>query len=154
MTVRKTPKRGRPPKRTKERRDLILRTLRTGLTRRASAEYADMDRQTLLHWMQNNVAFCRAVVHAEAEAEVRMGTVVANSAFGRPAQFDPNGRQVRAEIPANPTDAKWWRTHRRHQEWGERVLVDIEAAIDELAEASGLDKASIMAEVDDILDRD
>ena len=79
---------------------------------------------------------------------------MANSAFGRPAQFDPNGRQVRAEIPASSTDAKWWLTHRRHQEWGDRIYLDIEAAVDELAEDGPLDKARIMAEVDDILGRD
>ena len=144
----------RPSKRTPERRDLILRTLRTGLTRRDASEYADMDRQTLLRWMQSNVAFSRAVVQAEAEAAVRMGTVVANGAFGRPAQYDANGRQVRAAIPANSTDAKWWLTHRRYQEWGDRIVFDLEAAVEEVAEAEGLDKADVMAEAEDILHRD
>ena len=82
----------RPARRTKERRDTILQTLRSGLTRRAAAEYADMDRTTLHRWMVEDAPMRRAVIKAEAEAEVRHVAVVTGSALGRPAQYDAGGR--------------------------------------------------------------
>ena len=141
-------------KRTAARRELILRTLRTGLTRRAAAEYADMDRVTLYRWMADDATMRKAVIKAEAEAEVRFATVITSSALGRPAQYDAAGRLVRAEVPASPTDAKWWLTHRRPQDWGDRVTFNLEEAVREVAEEKGMEEADIWAEVDDILGRD
>ncbi|MCH8072463.1 MAG: hypothetical protein IIA09_10975 [Proteobacteria bacterium] len=94
-----------------------------------------------------------AVVKAEAEAEVRHVAVVTSTALGRPAQYDAAGRVVRAEVPPNWNAARWWLSHRREQEWGDRVTFNLEEAVDEL-DADDVEKAAIMAEVDDILDRD
>ena len=107
----------RPARRTKERRDTILRTPRSGGTRRAAAEYADI-----------NATMRNMVKHAEAEAEVRFATVLADSAFGRPTRYDEVGRVIRVEVPANPRDAKWWLSHRRPQDRGDRVIIDLEDA--------------------------
>ncbi len=44
-------------------------------------------------------------------------------------------------------------THRWAQEWGDRVTFNLDEAVDELDGADDVEKAAIMAEVDDILDR-
>jgi hypothetical protein len=46
------------------------------VTRRAAAEYADMDRSTLYRWMADDTPMRKAVIKAEAESEVRFATVV------------------------------------------------------------------------------
>lgn len=93
------------------------------------------------------------VKHAEADAEVRFATVLADPAFGRPTRYDEVGRIIRVEVPADPRDAKWWLSHRRPQDRGDRVIVDLEDAAAAIAEAEGLTKAEVFTEVDDILDR-
>ncbi len=143
----------RPVRRTKERRDLILRTLRTGSTRRAAVELVDMDRATLYRWMAEDAPFRKAVVKAEAEAEVRWVAVITASSVGRPAQLDAGGRVVRAEVAANPADAKWMLTHRRPHDWGDRVTVNLEDAVAEVAATEDMDEAAIWAEVDRPYDR-
>ena len=56
------------------------------------------------------------VEHAQAEAEARSATVLADPAFGRPTRHDEVGRVVRVEVPADPRVAEWWLSHRRSQD--------------------------------------
>ena len=126
---------------------------RQGLSAAQASHNVGVPRPTLYRWMAEDAPMRRDVIKAEAESAVRFVAVVTSSALGRPAQHDTAGRVVRAEVPPSPSDAKWMLTHRWAQEWGDRVTFDLEEAVEELADADDAEKAAIMAEVDDILDR-
>jgi len=141
----------RPSKRSPERRELVLRSLRLGVTRRAAAEYAEIDPASLRRWMAADPGFRDEVIRAEAEAEVRFQSIVADDALGRPAQVDDQGQVVRAEVKPNPASAKWWLSRRRRSDYAVRISVDIEGMVRRMAEADGLDPSDVMAEVNAIL---
>lgn len=84
-----TPRRGgRPTKRTEERETLILPVLRAGGTIAGAAGHAEVSESQLYRWMKADARFRHDVTLAEADAEVRFSTVIAEGAFGRPAQYD------------------------------------------------------------------
>lgn len=70
----------RPTKKTPERIAAILKALRAGNTRAASARFAEIHRDTLHDWMQTDPSFSDAVEKAEADAEVRFVTRIATAA--------------------------------------------------------------------------
>jgi transposase-like protein len=131
--------------RTEQRAAIILNALRAGNTREAAAAYAGMSHDTLTRWRRADASFRRAVDEAEATAEVRMATVVADAAFGRPAQYDDMGRLIRAEVRPDPHHAEWWLERRRPHAWGRRVSVDIRAVVERYAEEVGIDAADLGA---------
>lgn len=137
--------------RTPETLEVIVRALRGGNTRTAAAVYAGIDRSTLQRWCAADAAVRRACAQAEATAEVRAATVVIDDAFGRPAQYDDAGRQIRAEVRANPLTAQWWLERRRPHDYGRRVTVDVRRTIEEYAAANGLDADALIAEAEDII---
>jgi hypothetical protein len=71
---------GRPTKKTPERVEAILRALRAGNTRAASARFAEIHYDTLYEWMRSDSDFSDAVEKAEADAEVRFVTKIATAA--------------------------------------------------------------------------
>lgn len=71
---------GRPSKKTPERIDAILRALRAGNTRAASARFAEIHYDTFYDWMKTDADFSDAVEKAEADAEVRFVTRIATAA--------------------------------------------------------------------------
>lgn len=137
--------------RTPERLEQILGALRTGATRGAAAGYADMSHDTLWRWMRADANVRSAVRQAEATAEIRMTAIVADAAFGRPAQYDDMGRQIRAEVKPNPIHAEYWLDRRRRQEWGHHITVDVRAAIERYAVENGLDPDEVQAEAEAII---
>jgi len=138
----------RPPKRSPERRELILRSLRLGVTRRGAAEYAEIAPPSLRRWMDADARFRDEVIRAEAEAEVRFQSIVADDAFGRPAQVDDQGHVIRAEVKPNPASAKWWLSRRRRSDYATRISVDIGALVRRTAAEDGIDEADVWAELD------
>ncbi|MBA3797420.1 MAG: hypothetical protein H0X20_09345 [Chloroflexi bacterium] len=102
--------------------------------------------------MKADARFRHAVTLAEADAEVRFTTVIAEAAFGRPAQYDDAGRLIRAERPADSRLAMWWLERRRPKEWGKHVAVavNVRAFAERLAEELGLDAEEILEEADRI----
>ena len=58
-------------KKSPERMSAILAALRTGNTRRASANFAEIHVDTLYAWMEQDPQFSDDVLKAEADAEVR-----------------------------------------------------------------------------------
>jgi len=137
--------------RTPERREVILRNLRVGGTRAASAGLADMSYDTLHRWMRADASLTRDVSSAEAQAEARFAAVVADDALGRPAQYDDRGRVIRAEVKPNAESAKWWLSRRRAHEYGPRLAVDVRATIDRVAAENGLDPEELIREAEALL---
>jgi len=137
--------------RTEERRDVILQALRAGNTREAAAGYADMSAVTLWRWLKDDEDFQREVARAEATAEVRMATVIADAAFGRPAQYDAEGRVLRGEVKPDPSRAEWWLERRRPHAWGKRIDINVRAIVEQYATDNGLDAGELMAEAERIL---
>lgn len=137
--------------RTPERRDVILRNLRVGGTRAASAGLADMSWDTMHRWMQGDADFARAVIVAEAQAEARFAAIVADDGMGRPAQYDDRGRLLRAEVKPNAESAKWWLERRRPHEYGRRMSLDVRSVIDRVAAENGLDPADLIREAEALL---
>jgi len=134
--------------RTDARRDVILQALRAGNTREAAAGYAGISERTFRAWRAADSRFQRVCAEAEATAEVRMATVVADAAFGRPAQHDDMGRVIRSEVRPNPEHAEWWLERRRPHAWGRRITMDIRATIERFAAEQGLDADDLIAEAE------
>lgn len=99
--------RGAPTKRTKERVEGILRALRAGNTRTAAAEHLGIHRDTIANWMADNSAFFRAVMQAEAEAELRCATII-----------------TKAVMDGSTENAWKWLERRRHADWGKKEQIE------------------------------
>lgn len=129
---------GRRTKRTDERVDAVLRSLRSGNTRRAAAAVAEVDASTFYRWMEADATFRTAVEKAEAEAEARFAARVTSAA-------DEGTWQA----------AAWWLERRRPQDYARRaqmdVTVDVRRLVDKAARDAGLDPKDVFAEVDAIL---
>lgn len=94
---------GRHSKLTPTLQDGILRALRAGNTRTASAEYVGIARETMSRWLGRNAAFRHAVEQAEAHAEVFCVT-----------------KLHQAIQEGSTADARWWLERRRHEDWRKR----------------------------------
>lgn len=140
--------RSRRTHRTPETLEVITRALRGGNTRADAAVYAGMDASTLRRWMHADARVQRAIVEAEAQARVRMATIVSDAAFGRPAQYDDAGNQIRAEQKPDPDRAQWWLERRDPANWGRRVTIDIRSMVERHARDAGLDVDEVLAEID------
>jgi len=123
----------RPSKRTPERREAILRSLRIGNTREASAKAAGMSADTLARWMAGSAAFRGEVHTAEAEAEQRFLGFVAQAA----------STDWRA--------AAFWLERRRYQDYARRdrmtMLFDLRREAAEVAAAAGIEDVDAMVEL-------
>jgi hypothetical protein len=137
--------------RTPERRDVILRNLRVGGTRTASAGLADLSYDTFARWLRSDASFAHDVIVAEAMAEARFATVVTDDALGRAAQYDDRGRVIREEVKPNVDSAKWWLERRRIHEYGRRISLDVRTVIERVAAENGLDAAELIREAEALL---
>ena len=142
---------GRPSKRTPERRDVILRAIRTGMTLTAAAGLADMTRGKVYAWAKADASFGDALTRAHAEAEARFTAVVVDDSFGRPAQYDAAGRLLREEVKPNPDSAKWWLDRRRKEDYAQHVQVDVMSVARRVAEETGMDVSEVLAEAERIV---
>lgn len=137
--------------RTPERRELILRILRTGGTKTAACGMADISLSTFHRWVMADASFRRDVAAAEATAESRFAAVVTDDALGRPAQHDDMGRVLRAEVKPNVASAQWWLARRRPHEWGQRLTIDVRATIERVAAENGLDADDLIREAEALM---
>ena len=123
----------RPTKRTPERREAILRSLRIGNTRTASAAGAGLSLDVLSRWIAGSAEFRGEVLIAEAEAEQRFLGVVAKAATD----------DWRA--------AAFWLERRRYQDYARRdrmtMQIDLRREAAEVAAAAGLDDVEGMVEL-------
>lgn len=71
---------GRPTKKTEQRVEALLQSLRAGASRQRSAALAGIHRDTLNEWMKQDPAFSDAIEKAEAFAEARFLSRVATAA--------------------------------------------------------------------------
>lgn len=125
-------------KRTPERQLAIVNALVAGNTRRAAAAFAEIDQNTFYRWLDDDPDFRAAVDHAEAKAEVRYVTRVAQAV----AEGDWHA-------------AAWWLERRRPADFGRRdrveMTVDIRRAAEEIAAADGLDVDDVIAAAERIV---
>ena len=98
---------GQPTKRSPEREQAILNSLRVGNTRRASARAAEVSEDTLANWMKADSVFFGAVTKAEADAELRFLGQVAKHAV------------------KSPQAAQWWLERRRPADYRQRTGVEV-----------------------------
>jgi hypothetical protein len=122
-------------KRTPERQLAIVNALTAGNTRRAAAAFAEIDQNTFYRWLDDDAEFKAAVENAEAKAEVRFVTRVAQAV----AEGDWHA-------------AAWWLERRRPTDYGRRdrveMTVDIRRAAEALAADDGLDVDEVIAEAE------
>jgi hypothetical protein len=71
---------GRPTKKTEQRVEALLQSLRAGASRQRSAALAGIHRDTLNEWMRLDPAFSDAIEKAEGFAEMRFLSRVATAA--------------------------------------------------------------------------
>lgn len=94
---------------TPARVEVILRALRAGNTRYASAGLAGIEGDTLNRWVAKDAGFAAEVAKAEAEAEARMVE-----------------RVVTAAVRDNTwTAAAWWLERRRPNDFARHDRVDV-----------------------------
>lgn len=120
-------------RRTPERATVLLGALVAGNTRRASAAFAGMSHDTFYNWFNDDPDFRARVEEAEAKAQVRAVSQVANAAFR-----DGDWRA-----------AAWWLERRYPADYGRRdrveMSIDVKRVAAEIAEAEGLDPAELVA---------
>lgn len=97
----------RPSKRSPEREQAILNSLRVGNTRRASAAYAEVSHTLFYQWLQD-LPFLDAVEKAEADAETRF-----------------LGQIAKAAADGTWTAAAWWLERRRFDDYRKREGVEL-----------------------------
>ena len=113
----------------------ILRALENGCTRRAAAAAGDITHQTFYNWVNADLTLMDAVVKAEQKAEQRFTEAVV------------------AAIPKSWQAAAWWLERRKHEDYAQRnkVEVDLRSHVRRVAEETGLDEDTVMAEAQAIL---
>lgn len=121
----------RPSKFNADREKRILEALSAGVSRKTAAEYAGIDQDTLIRWMQRYASFADAVIEAETKVEV--------SAVVSVRQAWMSG-DWRAAIE--------WLKRRRHREWSEIHRVEIIDSVREMARATGADEQAAVAEAE------
>ena len=129
---------GQPTKRSPEREQAILNSLRVGNTRRASARAAEVSEDTLANWMKADSVFFGAVEKAESDAEQRF-----------------LGNVAKAAQSGNWQAAAWWLERRKHEDYSRRdkvdMTVDYTREAQRIAAEFGLDAAEVMAEAERVL---
>jgi hypothetical protein len=140
----------RPVKYTPARVNAILEGLRVGMTRTAAASRGEVDRHTLTVWMKRYPPFSADVLRAEAEAEARFTSTLAQAAAPHDVVettliTKPDGSTERRTITRREFDwraAESWLKRRRREEWGDNVAVDLDREIAELlAQVAGTGEA-------------
>ena len=144
---------GRPTKRTPERQALILRALRAGATIAAAAGHAEVSQATVYRWLGADARFRDAVKRAEAGAELRFTTTIADAAMGHPAEYDDAGQLIRPEVKSAWQAAAWWLERRRREDYGQRVgvSVNVRERAQAIADELGLDVDELIAEAERIV---
>ena len=147
---------GRPTKRTPERQALILRALRAGATIAAAAGHAEVSQATVYRWLRADARFRDAVKRAEAGAELRFTTTIADAAMGRPAEYDAEGVLIRPEVRPVWQAAAWWLERRRREDYGQRAVltVNLRERAQAIADEMGLDVDELIAEAERIVSGD
>jgi len=124
-------------RKTDPRIEPLLTALRAGNTRRAAARYAGIHSTQFYRWLEGT-AFRAQVERAEADAEVRMLTKVAQAA---------NGGDWKA--------AAWWLDRRLPADYGRRERIELQSEllseIEKLAGERGLDREMVLAELRQIV---
>lgn len=121
----------RPSKRTPEREKRIMEALSAGASRKASAEYAGINEETLIAWMKRYLDFKSAVIEAESKVEVSAIVSV------RKAWMDGDWRA-----------AIEWLKRRRSKEWGDVTRHEIVSMVREMARATNGDEDAAVAEAE------
>jgi hypothetical protein len=93
----------RPSKRSKERDERLAFALAGGNTRRASCIYAGISESTLADWIERYPDFRELVEKAEADAEMRMVSIIQSTA------------------QTTWTAAAWWLERKRKVDWAQRT---------------------------------
>lgn len=124
-------------KRSPQREQAILNSLRLGNTRRAAAAYAEVSHETFYRWL-DDVTFRDAVEKAEADAETRF-----------------LGQVAKAAADGTWTAAAWWLERRRNADYARRdkveMTVDLRKEAERLAAEQGLDPSEVLAEAEAIM---
>lgn len=119
----------RPSKYTPETVKRIVEAIRLGATFTLACKYAGIDYSTFARWLHTKREFCEAIKEAEGRAAVRWLTKIEQAAS------------------AGNWQAAAWKLERRYpQEYGRRLLVDVEQRIRRAAEEAGLDPDAAVAE--------
>lgn len=149
----------RPSKRTDDRKERLLGSLRDGTTRRAACAVAGISEDTLGRWLEDP-DMASEVKRAEGEAEAFMAGVVLKAAKGHVVTITK-----RRETPDGVTfetqkkrifdvqAAQWWLARRGGDEWRDKSSIEVDGAIgvaEELvAIASALRERSVVPEPSD-----
>jgi hypothetical protein len=94
---------GRPTKKTEQRTEALLQSLRAGASRQRAAALAGIHRDTLYEWMKQDPAFSDAIEKAEGDAEVRNVAIIQRAA-------DTTWQA-----------AAWWLERKHKAEWSSRI---------------------------------
>lgn len=121
---------GRRTKRTPQREKAILDGLRAGMTRVAAASRGEIHRETLDEWMDHFPTFSDAVTRAEAEAEARFTSTMAQAAAPHEVvetttTQGPDGTVTKTVIRRefDWRAAESWLKRRRRADWGDNQEV-------------------------------
>lgn len=139
--------------RTPEALETITRNLALGMSRKAASALAGMSRESLRLWCREDEVVADACEEAEGRAGAHMSAIVADAAFGRPAQYDAMGRLIRKEVPANPEYAWKWLTHRERETYHTQIDIDLPGLAKEVAEAHDLNADELMRDAKEMVDR-
>lgn len=166
---------GRPTKLSATRIEAICASIALGAPYEQAARAAGIHPATLYRWQELGEAvltavgqalehkqaapklteqerlaarFCDAIQKALADAEIAMIQVVRSAALGKPAEYDGEGNEVRAEQTAQWTAAMTYLERKYPQRWGRRLHV----RDDSPRELPALDSAA-MAKMDEAFDR-
>jgi hypothetical protein len=134
-------------KRTPEREKAFLDGLRTGLTREASASRVDVDRTQIWRWIERFATFRNAVTRAEAEAEARFTSTMAQAAAPHEVvetttTQGPDGTVTKTVIRRefDWRAAESWLKRRRRADWGDSLdvkRIDDDTLLRLIASAAG-----------------
>lgn len=124
----------RPTKYSPETAKDVLDTLSLGCSRKAAAEAAGIDQDTLANWMRRYSDFSAAVLRTEAEVE-RSAVVSVRKAW----------------MAGDWKAAIEWLKRRRPKEWGDVTRHEIVNMVREMARATNGDEDAAVAEAESYL---
>lgn len=138
--------------RTPEAREVIVAAIAAGMPRFEAAKLAGMSRATLHRWTQDDETLRDEITRAEGRAILQNLNVIRVAAQGRAAEYDANGRVTKEEVKPDWRAAAWWLV-RASEYFRERLTIDVQSAVREVAAENGLDEDEVMAEVEALLQK-
>lgn len=138
------------PKHTPEARQVILAAVAAGMSKRDAAGLAGIHRATLHRWEQQDATLSDELTQARGRAILENLNVIRTAAKGRAAQYDAQRNLLVSEIEADWRAAAWL-LPRLSEDFREKVTIDVMSAVATVAEANGLDKDEVFAELEDLL---